>query len=182
MANPDRHTRRSFANSDPVLRKDNPIAQKSPALRSAFEDNRTREVFKAKRRKLSMIDRHAPEPQLKPSPEWAADVDAQEFIRAWEAERKLANQSSNLKGNTMTDQTPENINRARSFRKQLQGKTATQGMCAAFLKLRCSGLPSWTAKPMGASMNSSGNGRNHILNRQNTTVCGSKKIVRKRRK
>ena len=66
------------------------------------------------RRDASMIDRQRPEPELKPSPEWAADVDAQEFNRRWEAERRLANpapiQETHKEKVQMPNQSQDNAN------------------------------------------------------------------------
>ncbi len=109
--NPKRHSRKSFAYADPTFRNDNPIKSRAPDLKGGFAASQTREAFQASRQAQSMIDRDAPEPQLKPSPEWAADVDAQEFNRAWEAERHFANQSTKLKGNTVSNQIPETTNK-----------------------------------------------------------------------
>ena len=94
----NRQSRVSFAYTDRSLRDANPIIERAPDLRATFEAKRRKDIeaFKAMRRGSSMVQRQAPIPELKPSPEFAHGQKAQTFNDDWEAESRAAHRSNRL--------------------------------------------------------------------------------------
>ncbi|MDF1871987.1 hypothetical protein [Vannielia sp.] len=84
-------SRLSYAHESPELRAQSALYRQTDPVAQYFNaasDDREarREAFKARRRGETMVERERPMPELKPSPELAADVDRQAYLSKLSAE------------------------------------------------------------------------------------------------
>ncbi len=84
-------SRLSFAHESAELRSQNNLYRQTDPVSQPFnaangDREARREAFKAKRRGETMVERERPIPELKPSPELAADVDRRAYLSKLSAE------------------------------------------------------------------------------------------------
>lgn len=80
------HERSELRAQNHLYRQTDPVAQPFNAANGDREARR--EAFKAKRRGETMVEQERPFPELKPSPELAADVDRRAYLSKLDAEHK----------------------------------------------------------------------------------------------
>lgn len=88
------HERADLRAQNHLYRQTDPVAQ--PFNAANGDHAARREAFKAKRRGETMVEQERPFPELKPSPEFAADVDRRAYLSKLDAEHKREERSALL--------------------------------------------------------------------------------------